>query len=201
MLLCLPPVKPGNVHHVPRAQFQLTLTHVSEFGTEGYPGSVMARATFELRNDNTFHVAYAATTNWPTPINLTNNVYFNLAGHGAGHSELYKHVVTLNADRAVRTDDERLPTGVLQCVGGTVNDLRVPHELGPAISRCPGGGYDAYMCLIQGTEQDLTFGGRAVHPGSGRVLEVYTDQPGLRFYTGNGLPDPFDDVGCKMHLI
>lgn len=176
------------------AKTVLTMTHVSEFGSEGYPGGVMARATFELRNDNTFHVTYAATTSWPTPVNLCNNVLFNLAGHGAGHQELYRHVVTLNADRVVCMDEERLPTGRIQCVGGTINDLRVPHELGPAISRCMYGGYDEYMCLIQGTEQDLTFACRVVHPGSGRVLEVYTDQPGFQFYTGNRLPDPFDDV-------
>lgn len=96
-------------------------------------------------------------------------------------------------------DSDNLPSGTIQCVGGTVNDFRVPHELGAAISRCPFGGFDEYMCLIQGTEQLLTFLGRIVHPSSGRVLEVYTDQPGFRFYTANNLPDPFDTVNIN-HL-
>lgn len=95
--------------------------------------------------------------------------------------------------------DKKVPTGKIQCVGGTVMDFRVPHELGPAIARTPGGGYDQYMCLTQGTEQTLTFAARIVHPNSGRVLELYTNQPGFHFYTGNDLPNPYDDV-ISNHL-
>lgn len=73
-------------------------------------------------------------------------------------------------------------------------DFRVPHELGPAIARSIGSGYDNYMCLIQGTEQSLTFAARIIHPVSGRVLELYTDQPGIHFYTGNCWPNPYGDV-------
>ena len=91
-------------------------------------------------------------------------------------------------------NEHQLPTGQLQCVGGTVKDLRVPHELGPSIARCPNGGYDHYMCLTQGTEQGMTYVARVIHPQSGRVLELYTDQPGVHFYTANNLPDPFDEV-------
>lgn len=107
---------------------------------------------------------------------------------------MYKHIVTLNTDRFLLTDANQIPTGHIQCIGGTVNDLRIPHELGPAIARCPGGGYDDYMCITQGTEQHLTFVARVIHPKSGRVLELYTDQPIVHFYTANNLPDPFDNV-------
>lgn len=112
----------------------------------------------------------------------------------ASHKELYKHIVTLNSDKTLTLDDENVPTGRIQCVGGTTMDFRVPHELGPAIARSIGGGYDNYMCLTQGTEQTLTFAARVIHPVSGRVLELYTDQPGIQFYTGNCWPNPFDDV-------
>lgn len=111
------------------------------------------------------------------------------------HAELYKHIVTINADRIIEQDIERrTPTGRILCVGATISDLRVPHELGPAISRCPTGGYDHLMCLTQGTDQQLTFAARIVHPASGRSLEMYTDQPLLKFYTANRLPDPFNEV-------
>lgn len=176
----------------------LTLTALSAAGTDGYPGTVMAHATFELLPENTFRVRYTATTTRPTPLNMCCNLLLNLAGHSAGHAELYRHVVTLNGDRTALADErdvDDVPTsGQLCCVGGTVMDLRVPHELGPAMARCPWGGYDGYWCLVRGSEQKHTFAGRVVHPASGRVLEVYTDQPGVRFYTGNRLPDPRADV-------
>lgn len=82
----------------------------------------------------------------------------------------------------------------MQCVGGTAYDLRIPHELGPAMAKAPTGGFDDNFCVTQGTEQKLTFVGRAIHPKSGRVMEVYSDQPGVQFYTANFLPDPEGNV-------
>lgn len=97
----------------------------------------------------------------------------------------------------IEQDEERSPTGRILCVGATVMDLRVPHELGPAIARCPHAGYDHLMCITQGTDQLLTFAARVVHPVSGRILEMYTDQPLLQFYTANRLPDPFNQVNTR----
>lgn len=82
----------------------------------------------------------------------------------------------------------------MKCVGGTVYDLRIPRELGPAMARAPTGGFDDNFCVTQGTEQKLTFVARAIHPKSGRVMEVYSDQPGVQFYTSNFLPDPSGNV-------
>lgn len=79
---------------------------------------------------------------------------------GSGFRELYKHIVTLNGDKHVVVNEDSIPTGKIQCVGGTVYDLRIPHELGPAISRCPTGGYDTTYGITAGTEQTLTFVGR-----------------------------------------
>lgn len=203
---------------------QLTLTLVTDSGSSEYAATVMVRATFELKADNSFHVNYGATTSQPTPMNITSNCFFNLAGHVSvcniqpkffnntsgvydlkqqgSHAELYKHIVTINADRIIERDSERRTlTGRTLCVGATVMDLRLPHELGPAISRCPNGGYDHFMCLTQGTDQQLTFAARVVHPMSGRTLEMYTDQPLLKFYTANRFPDPSNEVFKKTYVL
>jgi aldose 1-epimerase len=94
----------------------------------------------------------------------------------------------------VAIDAEQIPTGQLLDVGGTPFDFRVPKQLGPAMAKIPGTGIDHNFCLTQGTEQDLTFCSRVVHPGSGRFMEVYTDQPSVLFYTSNNLPDPCGKV-------
>lgn len=78
---------------------------------EGFPGDVLARATFELTNDNQFIIVYQAVTTKPTFVNLTNHSYFNLAGHSKGASELYNHEVTINADYITEVDDDFIPTG------------------------------------------------------------------------------------------
>lgn len=168
----------------------VTLTHTNPEGHEGYPGTVLTSVTYQLTKDNKFLVKFQATSSHPTPINLTNHSYFNLAGHATGHEEIYRHIISLNADRITETDEDSIPTGKFLCVGGTPYDLRIPRELGPAMSRAPGEGYDNNFCVTKGTEQGLTFTARVVHPRSGRVLEVYTDQPGVQLYTSNFMPDP-----------
>lgn len=99
------------------------------------------------------------------------------------------------------TDNNHIPTGETQCVHCTINDLRIPHELSPAISRCIEGGYNTPLCLTQGTEQQITFAARILHPKSGRVLELYTDQPVIQFYTCNSLPDPDNNVYKHLHIF
>lgn len=100
----------------------------------------------------------------------------------------------MNCDKITATDAHSIPTGKFECVGGTPYDLRTPKVLGPAIARVPGGGFDSNFCVTKGTEQTLAFVARVIHPESGRVLEVYSDQPGVQFYTGNFMPDPSGDV-------
>lgn len=175
----------------------VTLTHTNMDGHEGYPGTVLASVTYELKKDNRFVFTFKATSSKPTPINLTNHSYFNLAGHSTGHEELYRHIVSVNADRITETDEDSIPTGKFICVGGTSYDLRIPRELGPAMSRAPGEGFDNNFCITKGTEQGLAFTARVVHPHSGRVLEVYTDQPGVQLYTSNFMPDPNKNIRPK----
>jgi len=173
---------------------KVIMTHVSDDGFEGYPGTVLASVTFELTEDNEFKVSFAATTSKPTPINLTNHSYFNLAGHGAGHRELYNHFVVLNADKYTVTDAASIPTGELRNVSGTPFDLRVRQNLGSALVNLPEIGFDDNYCVAKGTDQQLAFVAGLSHEPTGRTLEIYSDQVGVQLYTANFMPDPENNI-------
>lgn len=176
------------------------LTHVSPDGYEGFPGTVLVTVACKLTDDNSFSMKISAVSSKPTPINMSNHSYFNLAGHGAGYKELYKHKLTINADKVLKIDAEQIPTGEFINVGGTEFDFRLPVELGTAISKTTGNGYDYNFCIMKGSDNGLnckstmTFIARALHPASGRFMEVYSDQPSVLFYTSNNLPDPCKNV-------
>ncbi|XP_013184849.1 galactose mutarotase [Amyelois transitella] len=170
--------------------YKVIMSHVSERFSEGYPGTVMAQVTFEVTCDNTLKVTMKCTTSEPTAINLSQSPYFNLAGHHAGPEPMLDHIFSINADKFTVADEEGLVTGEKRIVGGTAYDFRVPRVLRTMLPKIPLGGYDVNFCITQGTEQELTFQARALHPMSGRVLELYSNQPGMQFYTGNLLPDP-----------
>ncbi|KAG4076958.1 hypothetical protein HA402_015945 [Bradysia odoriphaga] len=173
---------------------KVIMSHVSDDGYEGYPGTVLSSVTFQLTEDNDFKVSFIATTSKPTPINLTNHSYFNLAGHGAGYRELYNHFVAINADKFTVTDAASIPTGEIRNVSGTPFDLRVRQNLGKALANLPEVGFDDNYCVAKGTEQKLTFVAGVSHEPSGRTMEIYSDQPGVQFYTGNFIPDPDNKI-------
>ncbi|XP_028043329.1 aldose 1-epimerase-like isoform X1 [Bombyx mandarina] len=169
---------------------QVIMSHVSERFHEGYPGTVMAQITFEVTCDNTLKIEMKCTSSEPTIVNLSCTPYFNLAGHHSGNNTMYDHIFTINADKYTAADDDGVVTGEKKVVGGTIFDFRVPRVLRTMLPRVAMGGYDINYCVTQGTAQDLTFHARALHPVTGRVMELYSNQPGLQFYTGNLLPDP-----------
>jgi aldose 1-epimerase len=169
---------------------KLILSYHSADLEEGYPGDLVVHTIFELTDSNEFLVEFKATTTKPTYVNLTNHSYFNLAGHNAGAAELYKHVVCINADQITDVDEDSIPTGKLLPVADTVFDLRVPKILGDLINKVPKStGFDHNFCITKGPEQGTTFVARVYHPESGRVLEVYSNQPGVQFYTSNYFPE------------
>ena len=170
------------------------LTHVSPDEFEGYPGTVLVTAECKLLDDGSFSMNLTAVTSKPTIINMSNHSYFNLAGHEKGYKELYKHKLTINADKVLKITPEQIPTGELEDVGETAYDFRLPQSLGEAISKTPGNGFDNNFCITSGSSQCLNFVARAVHPESGRTMEVYSDQPSVLFYTSNNLPDPCSNV-------
>ncbi|CAH0703719.1 unnamed protein product [Spodoptera exigua] len=169
---------------------KVIMSHVSERFHEGYPGTVMCQITFEVTCNNTLKIEMKCTTSEPTVINLSNAPFFNLAGHHTGAELMLDHIFTINADKFTAVDEDGLVTGERKVVGGTAYDFRVPRILRSMLPKIPMGGYDINYCITRGTEQDLAFQARVLHPLTGRVLEVYSNQPGMQFYTGNLLPDP-----------
>lgn len=177
------------------------LTHVSPDGYEGFPGTVLVTVASTLNNENSFSMKISAVSSKPTPINMSNHSYFNLAGHGAGFEELYKHKLTINADKVLKIDAEQIPTGDFVNVSGTEFDFRLPVELSNAILKTTGNGYDFNFCIMKGNSQTMAFVARALHPASGRFMEVYSDQPSVLFYTSNNLPDPCKNVSFNFEKI
>lgn len=169
----------------------VVMTLFSEDGDEGYPGAVIASAAFRLSQNGELHIEMKSFTTKPTPINLTNHAYFNLAGHGTSYRELYNHRITLNADRWTVTDSDSIPTGEIGSVKDSIMDLRHPTVIGDVINKVPGGGYDYNFCLPEECNKtnENKFVAEVVHPSSGRYMKVYSNQPGVQFYTANFLPN------------
>lgn len=157
----------------------LTLTYHSPAGEEGYPGNLTVTVVYTLTPSNALHLAYTATTDQATPLNLTNHAYFNLS-HGT-EKDILNHEVTLAANRYTVVDASLIPTGELRPVAGTPFDFRTPHAIGARIAQVPGG-YDHNFVL-----NPTGPAARVFDPASGRTLEVTTDQPGIQLYTGNFL--------------
>nr|WP_229599750.1 aldose epimerase family protein [Runella slithyformis] len=170
-------------------QKTLILTHTSKDGDEGFPGTLKAEVTYHLTEDNALEIEYTATTDKPTVINLTNHTYFNLTG---GKRDVLGHQVQLNSDKFIPVDNTLIPTGQLQSVKGTPFDFLKPMEIGARIDDPKdeqikfGGGYDHCWVINKGADS-LAPTATVYEPTSGRVLEAFTTEPGVQFYTGNFL--------------
>ncbi len=164
------------------------LTHLSPDGDEGYPGNLTATVVYSLNNNNELKMDYTATTDKATPINLTNHTYWNLGGRAKGG--ILGELMMINADYYLPVDDTLIPTGAPAAVKGTPMDFTTPTTIGARIDQVPGGYDHAYVVNAIRWKHDpreLTLAARVFEPGSGRVMEVYTTQPAIQFYTGNFL--------------
>ena len=163
---------------------------LSKDGEEGYPGNLAITVTYSLKNDGSLSIRYEAKTDKRTIINLTNHTYFNLGGYSSG--KIYDHELWLDADTYLPTDDTLIPTGEIKCVEGTPFDFRVPKKIGRDIhlhdnDLIIAGGYDHCINFIGGETVMPKLRARAFHKESGRVMEMYTNQPCVQFYSGNFL--------------
>lgn len=174
----------------PRAQ-GVCFTLYSDAGDQGYPGTLTAKVTYWLTEDNELVFEATATTDAPTPVNLINHIYWNLTGDSS--RTILDHQLELNADSYLPTDPGLIPTGKIAPVAGTPLDFTSPTKVGERISDDfpalkNGHGYD-HCWVLRESDGDLRHAATLQDSGSGRVLAIRTNQPGLQFYTGNFLPE------------
>jgi len=177
------------------------LRHRSPAGDQGYPGTLDARVTYALTNDNALVIDYSAVTDEATHVNLTQHAYFNLAGHDAG--EIFDHELTLNASRFTPVDDRLIPTGAILPARGTPLDFTTPRAIGARANdggRLLGGAYDHNFVIDREDPNALALAARVYEPRNGRVLEMLTTEPGIQFYSGGGLADGAPGKGGHAYV-
>ncbi len=171
-----------------QGEYHITLALCSPAGSEGYPGTVVARVTYSLPSETQLKIEYSATCDAPTPLNLTNHTYYNLADGGA--TDVLKHEIEMAADYYTPVDDTSIPTGEVRALSGApAMDLRQRGPFSRAIREADQGkGYDHnYVLRAPSAADGLRPVARVWEPSSGRWMAVRTDQPGVQLYTGNYL--------------
>jgi len=181
----------------------LALSYTSPDGEENYPGTLRVTVSFKFTDDNVLSINYRATTDKDTICNLTNHAFFNLGGPEV--YDILDEYVTVNADTFTVVDAGCIPTGEMRCVEGTWFDLRTPKRVGDGIANIAsdeqltnGNGYD-HNFGVNGC--GFRFAAKVEDKKSGRVMEVYTDKPGIQLYTGNSMNLTAPGKGGKMYPV
>jgi aldose 1-epimerase len=159
------------------------LSYLSKDMEEGYPGNFTITVNYTLMNDNSLKVDYDGTIDLACPVNVTHHGYFNLTGNAK--TDVLGHEMQITADRFTAVDPTLIPTGELSPVAGTPMDFNQPHTIGERIALVEGG-YD-HNYVLSDSIMPLRKVVTVKEPVSGRVMEVYTTEPGVQFYSGNFL--------------
>lgn len=167
----------------PAGDSSLKLTYTSKDGDQGFPGNLMIEVVYTLGSDNALQIAYSATTDKATPVNLTNHCYFNLSA--GKQNTILDHEVMLQAEKFTAVDSLLIPTGQLPAVKGTPMDFTSPKKIGAELVAIKGGYDHNWVLKRQGNDPEKM--ATAYDASSGRLMEVFTTEPGLQFYTGNFL--------------
>jgi aldose 1-epimerase len=182
----------------------VTLSYVSPDGEEGYPGELKSSVAYSISNGMELSIVFAAATNRPTIVNLTNHAFFNLAGVDVGGGNVLDHRLTIAADHYLPVSPVGIPLGAPVTVEATPFDFRTPHRVGARVRDADEQllirqGYDHNFCLRGGATTAPRFAARLEEPNSGRVLELLTNQPGVQFYSGNFLDGTVTGKYDRVH--
>lgn len=168
----------------------VVMKYLSVDGEEGFPGNLQMTVTFTFTDENELIIDYKGTTDKKTIVNMTHHGFFSLSGIANPTATIDNNIVTINADWYTPIDEVSIPTGEIAPVEGTPMDFRTPHTVGSRIDEkfqqlIYGVGYDHCYVLNKKEPGELTFAAKCVEPVSGRVMEVYTTEPGVQVYTAN----------------
>lgn len=164
-------------------KYSVKFSRLSADGEEGFPGEVRASVTYTLTDDNKLVLEYSAKTSKATPLNLTNHAYFNLSG--AGHESILHHKLQIEADSYTPVDESLIPTGLITPVTNTPMDFSSGKLIGDDIQKVSGG-YD-HNFVIRGNINELKQAAKLEDHDSGRIMTMFTTEPGVQFYSGNFL--------------
>lgn len=181
----------SHTYITPLGEEAVEFTNISQNGEEGYPGNLHVKVTYSLREDNALRMECEATTDRPTPVNLTNHAFFNLQSSSLipGEMNVLSHLLVLNASAIIACDSELIPTGQLLPVDDTLLDFRVSRTIASSLMRehsqiQKGKGFSLAYALDGVEEGGLSFAARLSEEISGRKMEIYTNQSSVQVYNG-----------------